>query len=134
MGIDLLDLRSGVSRPLAEADQRPASLRTEAYRFDADVLAWGSAVLSTALPCDLLIVDELGPLELEFNQGWVNALRVLRAGGFRLAVVVVRPELLDAFCQAAPGVLTCLFTLPPPPGIDLPAAIISLLSKANDSR
>jgi nucleoside-triphosphatase THEP1 len=134
VGIDLLDLRSGISRPLAEADQQPASLRTEAYRFDADVLDWGAKLLEAALPCEFLVVDELGPLELERNRGWVNALHTLRAGGFRLAVVVVRPELLDAFCQVLPGVRLQLFTLPEPIGIDLPAAIMSLLSKANDSR
>jgi nucleoside-triphosphatase THEP1 len=132
VGIDLLDLRSGASRPLAEADQQPAALRTGTYRFDATVLAWGAEVLNAAPPCDLLILDELGPPELEQGQGWANALDVLRAGGFGLAVVVVRPALVEAFRQALPGTLTYLFTLPSPPGLDLPAAIISLLGQAND--
>src|SRR4030043_156033 len=43
----------------------------------------------------LLIVDELGPLELELGQGLVAALAVLNEGAFSLALVVVRPELLD---------------------------------------
>lgn len=134
VGIELVDLRSGASRPLAEADQRPASLRTKTYRFDVGALAWGTEVLNGALPCDLLIVDEVGPLELERGQGWANTLDVLRTGRFRLAVVVVRPELLDTFRQALPGMPLHIFTLPLPPGINLPAAIIPLLSKANDSR
>lgn len=132
VGIDVIDLRTGASRPLAEADQQPAPLRTGTYRFDAEVLAWGAEVLNAAPPCDLLILDELGPLELEQGQGWTNALDVLRAGGFELAVVVVRPALVDAFRRALPGTLTYLFTLPSLPGLDLPAAIISLLDQAND--
>lgn len=133
VGIDLLDLRSGVTHPLAEADQRPAPLRTETYRFDVSVLAWGACVLDAAVPCDLLIIDELGPLELEHGQGWVNALKLLQAGGFRLAVAVVRPELLDAFRQAVPGAPFHIFTLPSPLGTDLPALIASLLNQADDS-
>jgi len=120
MGIDLLDLRTGERRPLAEADDlkdgggQPAAIRTPGYRFDAAALAWGAFILDIATPCDLLIVDELGPLELARGEGWVNALDVLRAGRFRLAVVVVRPALLDAFRQAMPGVPLRAFTLPAP--------------------
>lgn len=97
VGIDLLDVRSGERRPLAEADRQPGELRTTAYRFDVSTVAWGSALLDAACPCDVLIVDELGPLELERGQGWRNALDVLRSGQFRLAVVVVRPALIEAF-------------------------------------
>jgi nucleoside-triphosphatase THEP1 len=98
VGIDLLDLRTGECRPLAEVNDQPSELRTTRYRFDAEVMAWGAAILDTACPCDVLFVDELGPLELERSQGWVNALDVLRRGQFDTAVVVVRPGLLDAFC------------------------------------
>ena len=83
VGIDLLDLGTGISRPLAEADDRPSALRTLAYRFNADTLEWGAAVLNRATPCDLLLVDELGPLELKRGEGWVNALEILRAGQFQ---------------------------------------------------
>ncbi len=75
-GIDLLDVRSGERWPLAKVDGRPAELRTSRYRFDAEVMAWGGAILAAACPCDALIVDELGPLELEQGRGWVGALDV----------------------------------------------------------
>jgi nucleoside-triphosphatase THEP1 len=94
VGIDVLDVRSGERRALAEADQLPGELRTLAFRFDPNAVAWGAEHLNTACPCDILVVDELGPLELERSQGWVNALDVLRDGQFRLAVIVVRPELV----------------------------------------
>jgi hypothetical protein len=43
--------------------------------------------------------------------GWVNALDVLCAGQFGLAVVVVRPSLVDAFRAAMGDVSLSLFTL-----------------------
>ena len=112
VGIDLLNLRTGECRPLAEADNQPATLRTTRYRFNAGVMAWGAASLDAACPCDVLIVDEIGPLELERGQGWVNALKVLREGQFDVAVVVVRPSLVDAFRAAVGDVPLSLFTLP----------------------
>jgi nucleoside-triphosphatase THEP1 len=39
VGIDLLDLRTGERRPLAEADNQPAELRTTHYRFAAEAMA-----------------------------------------------------------------------------------------------
>jgi nucleoside-triphosphatase THEP1 len=112
VGIDLLNLRTGECHPLAEADNQPSELRTTLYRFDAEVMAWGATSLDMACPCDVLIVDEIGPLELERGQGWVNALDVLREGQFDLAVVVVRPSLVDAFRTAVGDVTMSLFTLP----------------------
>jgi nucleoside-triphosphatase THEP1 len=112
VGINLLNLRTGESRPLAEADDQPSELRTTHYRFDAEEMAWSAAILDTACPCDVLIVDEIGPIELERGQGWVNALTVLRQGQFDLAVVVVRPGLVDAFRAAVGDVSSSLFTLP----------------------
>jgi nucleoside-triphosphatase len=112
VGIDLLDVRTGQVRRLAEADDEPGPVRTATYRFHADALAWGVAVLHTATPCDLLLVDELGPLELIRGEGWVGALEVLRSGRFRGAVVVVRPSLLGIFQAAVPAADARIVTLP----------------------
>ena len=43
----------------------------------------------------MLIVDELGVLEFERDQGWVAGLAAIDSGDYRLGVVVIRPELLD---------------------------------------
>jgi nucleoside-triphosphatase THEP1 len=117
VGIDLLDVRSGECRPLAKADSLPGELRTAAFRFDTGAVEWGTELLNAACPCDVLIVDELGPLELERGQGWTNALDVLRNGQFKLAVVVVRPALVSVFRQSMSGVPSLseaelLFALP----------------------
>jgi nucleoside-triphosphatase THEP1 len=125
VGIDVLDLRTGERRLLAEADDLPAELRTPGYRFDTSALAWGAEVLAAACPCDLLIVDEIGPLELERGQGWANALDLLRADSFKSAVVVVRPHLLNTFEQAVGRQQIKRFMLPVPASDDLLKTILS---------
>jgi len=93
--ITLVDVATSAERTLAVADDTPGELRWGRYRFVPSTLEWGSDLLAGATPCDLLIVDELGPLELTLGQGLVAALDVLDEGAFSLALVVVRPELLD---------------------------------------
>jgi nucleoside-triphosphatase THEP1 len=100
VGLDVQDVRSGRRRLLAEArgGREPiAGPATEGWRFDPEGLAWGAGLLAQAIPCDVLIVDELGPLELLRRQGWQIGLDVLRAGGYCLALVAVRPSLLSRF-------------------------------------
>lgn len=94
--IDVLDLHSGQRRRLARLRQDgDTGIQTMSWTFDPQALEWGSRVLMESVPCDLLLVDELGPLELVRNQGWKAGLDVLDTGGYRLGVVVIRPELLD---------------------------------------
>ena len=93
--IDLLDLATGTRRRLAD---RPApgvpGTAGLGWRFLPDTLAWGNEVLEQTGPCDLLVLDELGPLELGGEGGLSSAFRTLQARHYSLAVVVVRPELL----------------------------------------
>jgi nucleoside-triphosphatase len=117
-GIGILNLRTQERRSLAVVNDRPGPLRTRMYQFDVEVMNWGMAALESACPCDLLLIDELGPLELERGQGWVNAFDILRAGQFRLAVVVVRPSLVEAFAAVMGIARESLLTLHKTPGDD----------------
>ena len=99
VGIDVQDLRSGETRRLAhlraafeEADA--ADIVTQRWRFDQAALGWADEALATATPCDLLVVDELGPLELEQGRGWVAGLNAVTTRSFDVALVVVRASLL----------------------------------------
>ena len=56
----------------------------------------GNRVIQSSIPCDLLVIDELGPLEFKLSLGWVSALEVIKTAQFRLALVVIRPELLES--------------------------------------
>jgi nucleoside-triphosphatase THEP1 len=89
---DVVDVRNGSRRRLAQVSGSGEAVIQGRFRFDPEALRWGEAVLSRATPCDLLVVDEIGPLEMERGQGWVAALDVLLAGEYRLALAVLRPE------------------------------------------
>jgi nucleoside-triphosphatase len=95
VGLHLADVATGEERLLAEADRAGGEVRWGKYRFVRVTLEWAVELLRRATPCDLLVVDELGPLELKLGQGLVAALDVLEEGAFSLALVVVRPELVD---------------------------------------
>lgn len=98
-GYDVIDLRTGDRRSWARADPE-GTLGGSRWRFDPEVAIWASDRLADACPCDVLVVDELGPLEIRHLVGWSSALGVLRSGRFGLGVVVVRPSLIRAFLAA----------------------------------
>jgi nucleoside-triphosphatase THEP1 len=97
IALDVEDIRTGQRRPLAEGVGSAEGPATGKWQFHHEGLGWGAEILRRATPCDVLLIDELGPLELTRDLGWTAALDVLRAGKYRMAAVVVRPALLDAF-------------------------------------
>jgi len=89
------DLRSGERRLLASILPSPGlQARLGKWFFSDQSLEWGNERLKQASPCDLLVVDELGPLEFEFAKGWHAGLALVSDGKYRLALVVIRPEYL----------------------------------------
>lgn len=123
VGIDLVDARTGVRCQLAEIDDLPGELRLGPHRFDPETLDWGAARIAAGCPCDVLIVDEIGPLEMR-GEGWAVAIEVLRRDPYRLAVAVVRPSLVDAF-RAAVGTASAAAARCVEPG---PRAVAELLA------
>lgn len=95
----VVDVRTGLSRPLTTTD--PAGVRVGRFLFDPAALDWGSEILAHSTPCDLLVVDELGPLELR-GEGWAVGLDVLRQRAFRLGLAVVRLELVTEVLARLP--------------------------------
>jgi nucleoside-triphosphatase THEP1 len=98
-GIDVINLKTGERRHLALHVNRQTGFEvTDHWDFSEDAMTWSNEILGEKTPCDLFIVDELGPLEFNRRQGWVNAFDALGSAFFLRAVVVIRPELLgEAF-------------------------------------
>jgi|GEM_PF-247811 len=113
--IDQLNLRTGEIRRLAER-QRAFKGRwafgnndpRTAWTFDDETIAWANAVLENERGANpaVVVVDELGPLELIHGEGVASALSILDERRYRLAVVVVRsslvPRALDRWPWAIP--------------------------------
>jgi nucleoside-triphosphatase len=98
VAIDALDLRTGHTRRLAEragVGHALAGPATRGWHFDAETIAWCNSLLAHAIDCDLLVVDELGPLEFESGDGLTQGVRAVDGGRFHLGLVVVRPRLLQ---------------------------------------
>jgi len=104
VAIDLLDVATGEQRPFAKLSH-PLGARTACpppdhhvttgrWLFDPSVLTWGNEVLSRITAVDLLIIDELGPLEFEQRGGLQAAFDLIAAGDYRMAAVVIRPSLI----------------------------------------
>lgn len=94
IGMDVQDIRTGERRALADHAPIVGGPTTENWDFHANGLIWGAQVLLCATPCDVLVIDELGPLELERGQGWTVGIDLLQECRYRLAIVVVRRTLL----------------------------------------
>jgi len=108
-----LMVSDGEQRLLARADGDLGGPRTSRYSFDADVFSWVIGRLRAAISqgCDLLIVDEIGPLELERGRGLAPLLSDLSARRLPPLLLVVRPELAGRLQKWLPGIPFRTFTV-----------------------
>lgn len=110
-GIDLLDPVTGERWELASRTP-PDPLTGRVWRFSATTLAHGAALLDASGACDLLIIDELGTLELQENKGWANAVAVLHARAYKRALVAVRQGLCATLAEQLDPLPVRILTLP----------------------
>ena len=112
-GIEAVDLSSGERRLLARMSLVATGEQLGRYSFDPDAIAWANGVLAEAVAAqpDLLVVDEIGPLELERGGGLAPVLELLATGRARRALVVVRTWLLDALRARLACAQTATFTV-----------------------
>ncbi len=98
-GIDLLDAATGAKVALAYYEEEPSdvgdAIHTRHYVFNPRALDTGLYYAGQGQGADVFFVDELGPLELERDQGWADVMAIVRERQFGAAFVVVRPELID---------------------------------------
>jgi nucleoside-triphosphatase THEP1 len=103
-GIAVENLRTGELRQLAVSDYKPDGLDDDPihWTFDPDVMDWSNQVFLDAVPTDLFVVDELGPLEMKKEMGWQKALQALDSRWYRQAILIMRPKLLELAKQRWP--------------------------------
>lgn len=95
-GIELQDLQSNEKHQLAQLNKPGGNgLHTQKWRFDEIVVNWGNRCLAEAIPCDYLIIDELGPLEFDRGIGFVNGFTAVDSREYQAALIVIRPTLLE---------------------------------------
>ena len=99
VGYDLLDIRRGTARQLARVVASPDLEATVGiYKFDDQAVAEGNAAIVSAMrgQLDVVVIDEVGPLELR-GGGWAPALGVAlrELVNQQTLIITVRPSLLD---------------------------------------
>jgi hypothetical protein len=96
IGIACQDIRSNETKFLARLrNPEDAGVTTKRWSFDPAVMHWTDDQLVKAVPCDLLIIDELGPLESEQDLGWRSGIHALESNLYHTALVIIRPSLLE---------------------------------------
>ncbi len=95
IAIELIDLSTGEQRRLAEIRQAGGrESLTPGWKFDSQSLQWGNFILARIEQTQLLIIDELGPLEFLGHEGWQAAFPLIANCAYGCAVVVIRLSLL----------------------------------------
>jgi nucleoside-triphosphatase len=103
-GILVDELRTGQRRLLASRlEGELHGARLGPWTFDDSIFEWGNQALRSSIPCNMLVIDELGPLEFDRSQGWYAGFQVLDSKSYDLAVVVIRPEYVSNFLQRWPA-------------------------------
>jgi nucleoside-triphosphatase THEP1 len=105
LGIAIVNLADGEQRELARVDRKLDGPQVGPYSFDLAALQWGRETIAAAIAsrCDLLLVDEIGRLELERSTGFYPVLPLLTASQVPNVLVVVRQALLELFRRQMPG-------------------------------
>ncbi len=128
IGIWGLDVAGGERRPLARTDRDLGGPAVGDYSFDGTALDWAVGVIESALGrCDLLIVDEIGKLELWQGIGLAPILPRLAAGEAPCALIVVRASLLAELRATLTGIEPVVFHLDRSNRDTLPSQIVDRL-------
>ena len=98
-GYDLLELKSGRRHPYLRREGEPDAERIGPFFFVPSTLERARSIIREADPRELLIVDEVGPLELRGGGLWPVLREALSRPGMR-CLLVAREEILEDFVAA----------------------------------
>lgn len=99
-GYNLFDIRSQKSLPLCRADAPDAGIVAGPFKFYPEAFQFGSDSLAIAniRDCDVVILDEAGPLEIK-DKGWSVALKGILQSYSGTFILVIREFLVTQICN-----------------------------------
>ena len=113
IGMDVMNARTSEQRALAKRAEMGHGTAGLRWQFDEVGLAFGERALRESIPCEVLVVDELGPLELLHGKGWTVGIAVLQSRQYDFAFVVIRLSLLENLRVRLNGIDSQSFTVTP---------------------
>jgi nucleoside-triphosphatase THEP1 len=102
VGIEMMDLTTGKHQTFARVREANETTTIGVYHISDEAIEWARRVLAAALLAnsDWLVIDEIGPLELQQGTGFAFALQAL-ADPLRVpnAIVIVRETLAQELAE-----------------------------------
>jgi len=95
------DIQTGEKETLASTKRVYPGPHTPRYSFSPKGIDFGIRAIDKGASTELLVVDELGHLELR-GEGFVRALELIRADKVKNCILVIRNGLLPAFLPRLP--------------------------------
>lgn len=96
------DIQTGEKETLASTKRIYAGPHTPRYSFSPKGIDFGIRAIDKGASTELLVVDELGHLELR-GEGLFKALELIRADKVKNCILVIRKGLLPAFIPRLPA-------------------------------
>jgi nucleoside-triphosphatase THEP1 len=129
VGFEAVDVGSGERWPLARTDKELGGPRVGPHSFEPAALDRALKVLRRAVSagCDLFMVDEIGPLELEQDEGFAPILDLLPVEGLTHTLIVVRPALVDQLLLHLRDIECTVFSVTEENRDELPLRIVEEL-------
>jgi len=94
--IIIKDIQTGEIKAFASTSNIHQGPRTVKYYFNPEGIDFGIQAIDRGTASDILLVDELGYLELS-RQGFAKVIDQIVAGKIKSCILVIRKELLSAF-------------------------------------
>lgn len=95
---------SGETKVLARLARTGDDFVLGKWKMFPETIEWAKCCLAEQSHCGLWIVDEIGPYEIEQNQGWVNVLSELKTKSFKVALITYRPRFQQYFAKKYPAI------------------------------
>lgn len=98
-GYFLSDIITGEKRLLCHQESNDQGITTGKYHFVNDSIKWGNAILGEAINHNkqIIVLDEVGPLELIQNKGWRPSLEKLLKDFHGVIILVIRENMVNEF-------------------------------------
>jgi nucleoside-triphosphatase THEP1 len=117
-GYDLLELRSGLRRPYLRRREDPGAERIGPFAFMTGALERARSILRDPGPAGLLVVDEVGPLELRGGGLWAALSEAVRRPE-STALLVVRDTIVGELSAALAPLVPVVFDVRDPEDLRL---------------
>jgi len=130
--IEVEDIGTGESVLLASTSMILGGPRTARFSFSPAGIDFGNQAIDRGITADILLVDEIGPIELA-GEGFAGVIEQVTSGKVRNCVLVIRKGLLPDFLPRL-GVNTQVFETTLDNRNQLPEEIDRVLIRSSDDR